>query len=693
MDESTQPSIPDATIRAEQIRILFTQGRAVLLMSVAVAFVETLVLWGKTNKKWLLIWFSGFVIVTILRFSIYLAYQRAKPQDDALSRWLNLNLAGIALGGMMWGANSLLVTITPDVSYQGFILIIVGGIIIGALSSHAVILRAYLIFLTSSLLMVAVWQVTRHTPIGYGISVTIILLFITLGVTARRYEDAFLSGLRMRFENLDLLKQAKAANQAKSAFLANMSHEIRTPLTTIIGYADSSLAENTKVDDQVNALKIIKRSGDHLLGIISDILDFSKIEADELHIAVDRHELFPLLADVYTLVNYQADNKGLILDFQYDYPLPEFVNTDAIRFKQILINLCSNAIKFTQHGRIIVHFRCKPASEQLLVDVVDTGIGMNADQLANIFKPFRQADNSITRRYGGTGLGLVLCKRLAELLGGNIQVASQMGQGSTFTLVVPVGPLTDVKWLESMPEIKAVIESINQTETPKLTGRILLAEDNAINQQLIKGMLEKMGAQVDVADNGQIAVEKAQQIPYDLIYMDMQMPVMSGVDATKQLRAQDYRLPIVALTANVSKEDQTLCLDAGCNDFFTKPVLQQTLYRMTSRYLTTRSAPTQGAPIVSDLLAQQPDLRELVTKFVAGLPHTVSLIQQDYASQNWLRLQHLVHDLKGIGTSMGYPMLSELAIEIESLLKSQSFSGIAPLLDKLTSVSARIRVN
>lgn len=693
MDESSQPSIPDSAIRAEQIRILFSQGRAVLLMSTIVALVESSVLWGHTNKRWLLIWIGSFLVISLLRFGFYLAYQRAKPNDLELNHWLNLNLIGIAIGGMMWGANSLLVTVTPDVSYQGFILIVIGGILIGALSSHAIILRAYLIFLVSSLLLVAIWQSTRHTSTSFGLSVTIIILIITLGVTARRYEAAFLSSLRMRFENLDLLKQAKAANQAKSAFLANMSHEIRTPLTTIIGYADSSISENTKTEDQTNALKIIKRSGDHLLGIISDILDFSKIEADELHIAIDRHELFPLLADVYSLVNYQADNKGLILDFQYDFPLPEFVHTDAIRLKQILINLCSNAIKFTQQGRIVVHIRCKQDTEQLLVDVVDTGIGMNEDQLANIFKPFRQADNSITRRYGGTGLGLVLCKRLAELLGGSIQVASQMGQGSTFTISVPVGPLANIKWLETMPEIKAVVESLNQTDAPKLTGRILLAEDNAINQQLIKGMLEKIGAQVDVADNGQIAVEKAQHYPYDLIYMDMQMPVLSGVDATKQLRAQDYRLPIVALTANVSKEDQTQCLEAGCNDFFTKPVLQQTLYRMTSRYLTARTTPIQGTPIVSDLLAQQPDLRDLVTKFVAGLPHTVGLIQQDYASQNWLRLQHLVHDLKGIGTSMGYPILSELAAEIESLVKSQSYPGIAPLLEKLANTSARIRTS
>jgi signal transduction histidine kinase/CheY-like chemotaxis protein len=390
-------------------------------------------------------------------------------------------------------------------------------------------------------------------------------------------------------EELRSSKEAAiSANQAKSSFLANMSHEIRTPLTSIIGFAEAALDEDQSIEERVSALKTIKQSGDHLLNLINDILDFSKIEAGELDIENSLISPFEIVNDVCCIFSPQAEKKNLKFVVEYSFPIPEKINSDALRIKQILINLCSNAVKFTSTGEIRIKLQYYSSQDVLHFIVSDTGIGVSQEQLKELFKPFRQGDAGITRRFGGTGLGLSLSRRIAELLNGNIDVVSKSDEGSIFTLSLP--------YISARGTAGKLVYAGNQIPTTQqnqpstlpgssLSGEILLAEDNLLNQQLVQKYLEKTGATVTVAENGAVAVELARQHHFDLIFLDMQMPVMSGVDALKVLRESGYQLPIVMLTANVTQEDRNLCNEAGSNDFLTKPINRQKLYQVVEKYL------------------------------------------------------------------------------------------------------------
>ena len=486
---------------------------------------------------------------------------------------------------------------------------------------------------------------------------------------------------------------ANNANKAKSTFLANMSHEIRTPLTAIIGYAEVSLDSNQTIQERSTALKTIVRSGNHLLNIINDILDFSKIEADQLDIEYTSVELFQLVLDVESLMRPQAEKKGLEFNVLYDFPLPTKFGTDPVRIKQILLNLCSNAIKFTDAGSVSITISCNCVSQVMQFAVKDTGIGMTAEQLQRLFKPFQQADASITRRFGGTGLGLSLSKCLAEKLGGTIEVSSEAGNGTRFTLSTGTGLLHNAQFVHSLKQVTyATDNDIGITDEKALSGHILLAEDNPTNQQLLSLFLRKMGAEVSIAGNGEIAVTMAQQNHYDLIFMDMQMPVLSGVDAVKMLRDQGYDYPIVALTANATNEDKMLCINAGCNDFLTKPVPRQKLYNMTSKYLQTSDETNKPSePILSTLLSEEPTFRDLVEKFVAELPNILAQLHSAYRNKDWATLKEELHSLKGMGGGFGYHVLTELAGKAEFQIFSENYETAKTLLDEISQICELIK--
>jgi signal transduction histidine kinase/CheY-like chemotaxis protein len=372
------------------------------------------------------------------------------------------------------------------------------------------------------------------------------------------------------------------ANQVKSDFLASMSHEIRTPMTAILGYADLLNDEETGRSPQARSeiIKTIQRNGEHLLELINDILDISKIEAGRM--TVEHIELRPveLLEEVASLMRVRASAKRIDLNLNIAWPIPSSIKSDPVRLKQIIVNLLSNAIKFTDHGSVTIsaQFLQKPRPS-MRIDVTDTGIGMDAAQLARLFQAFSQAEQSTTRKYGGTGLGLNISKKLAILLGGDVTVSSESGKGSTFSLTIATGPLINVP-MQTEPGLAptAVASQKSFDTTLPLKGlRVLLAEDGPDNQRLITFHLTRAGAQVDVAPNGLIAVERAQASkqsnkPYAVILMDMEMPVMNGFTAAKSLRDSRYDRPIIALTAHAMAGDRERCMAAGCDDYLTKPI-------------------------------------------------------------------------------------------------------------------------
>jgi signal transduction histidine kinase/ActR/RegA family two-component response regulator len=406
----------------------------------------------------------------------------------------------------------------------------------------------------------------------------------------------------------DLATAAEAANAAKSAFLANMSHEIRTPMTAIIGYAElisSSCPGQCKASYgiQNDYIKTILRNAQHLLGVINGILDLSKVESGHLVCNSTACSPHALVEEIINMLEVRAKEKHLALLVQFCWPLPATILTDPTRLRQILVNIVGNAVKFTQEGRVVVRLGLADHDQgSIQIDITDSGPGMSSEEIARLFKPFTQADESFTRPFGGMGLGLVTSQRLAHALGGNLSVTSTPGQGCTFTLVLPRGtpdaPLLPGPAPEPTPAEAAAAQALPPC-------RILLVEDGEDNQRLVRFILQKAGATVDLAVNGQEAVDavlgsRSASKLYDLVLMDMQMPVMDGLTATKLLRQQRFTGPIVALTAHAMTSDREICIGAGCTDYLTKPVDRAKLIATVFKYVDTRvhvaAAPPKEAP-------------------------------------------------------------------------------------------------
>jgi len=364
-------------------------------------------------------------------------------------------------------------------------------------------------------------------------------------------------------------------------------------MTAILGFTELLTLPNLPVDEQQHHIETIQRNSRVLLELINDILDLSKIEAEKMTLDAVHCSTRQIADDVQSLMRERAREKGLALEIELVPPVPATLRTDPVRLRQILVNLVGNAIKFTAEGEVRLTVRCLRPSDappRVQFAVSDTGIGMSQQQMQEIFEPFTQADDSATRRHGGTGLGLTFSKRLAEMLGGDIEVESRPGKGSTFTLSIDPGPLQDLPALEPAPQRPTETQPPAEQPALKLSGRVLLAEDGADVRLLVGLVLEQLGLRVDQAENGCIAYEMAVQSlaeerPYDLILMDIQMPVLDGCEAARRLRRDGWQGPIVALTAHALSGDRQRCLEAGCDDYLPKPMTTESLLDAVQRYL------------------------------------------------------------------------------------------------------------
>ncbi len=385
---------------------------------------------------------------------------------------------------------------------------------------------------------------------------------------------------------------AEESEKAKSRFLANMSHEIRTPMTAILGYAESLLDQNISLKERRQFASTIIRSGRHLLAIINDILDISKIEADQLEVERIDINIANLFEELRSHLGMRASEKGLIFSIKPVFPLPKILVSDPTRLKQILFNLGSNAIKFTHQGRIDVRIAYDEAQHSLSFAIEDTGIGMTPEELNRVFEPFVQADSSTTRQYGGTGLGLHISRELAKLLGGEIIASSSKGQGSCFVLTIDPGPADEMMWLKNNEELEQATETTlleADLVIPQLKGKVLLAEDNEDNQHLISRLLKQAGLEVKIVDNGRAAIEATEEERFDLILLDIQMPEMGGEDTARQLVKIHYRVPLIAITANVMKHQVNDYLKVGFDDYIAKPINRRHFYQVISEHLQPKT--------------------------------------------------------------------------------------------------------
>ncbi len=508
---------------------------------------------------------------------------------------------------------------------------------------------------------------------------------------------------------------AEQANRTKSEFLANMSHEIRTPMMAITGYADLLNDSSQGIVARQEAVGIIRRNASHLLTIINDILDLSKIEAGEL--AIERVSCSPcqVLFDVVSLMRVRAVEKGLALKTRIDGSIPEFIQADPTRLRQILINLVGNAIKFTDSGWVKITSRLiqsEDGTEPLLrIDVIDSGVGMSASQLARIFRPFAQADSSTTRKYGGTGLGLTISQRLAHMLGGRIEVDSTPDRGSTFSLYVATGPLDGVRLIESCNEVLAEREpSPDESIEVHLSGRILLVEDGADNRALLALYLRLAGADVIEAENGRVACEvveaaRDRQEAFDAIVIDMQMPVLDGYSAMRRLRSQGLDTPAIALTAHAMPEDRRKCIDAGCTDYLSKPVSRARLLQTLASHIgcghaSDVASSDSGSPARAESLSStisDAAVRPYLEAFIAGLSSRAAELERGLAEADFNALADQVHQLKGSGGLFGFMALTKQAEVAEvHIQRRQSIATITrevgTLIELMNSVQTKDEV-
>jgi len=485
-------------------------------------------------------------------------------------------------------------------------------------------------------------------------------------------------------------EEALAASQQKSEFLANMSHEIRTPLSSIIGYSERIRFDKaSNRHDEKRMLDVILQNGNHLLHLLNDILDLSKVEANKLEIDKTSFSIIKVAEHARRLLQERAFEKNIQLKFNYSLPLPETIYNDPIRTKQIILNLTGNAIRFTENGQVSVDFSYKQKEDLLVIEVRDSGIGMSRDEQHNLFKPFSQVDVSISRRFGGTGLGLTISKRLAELMHGNIEVQSVKGVGSKFTCTLKANHDHDkAAYINSLtPKDLEVSEYQKPVEDILLQGRILLVEDTLEIQQLIKAYLEDYGIKIETADNGQQGVDMALNNDYDLVLMDIQMPIMNGKEAIKKLREEHYNKPVLALTADALTSHTTEYSALGFNETLAKPIIINDLISCIQHYLTGDQEPQMSAP-VSDILAVKArnDLQasgliddennhndilyDLKAKYINQLPVYINDLKQSLKLDNYQQAHSVLHQLKGISGSLGFHELTQLAAEASEFLKN-----------------------